>query len=206
MLSMAAPLVLGLLGNRVRSGGLNPAGLATLLMGERDQIMRAAPAGLGAIPGFASILGLKDVGGDTDIAAAAPRVSAPGTPRWLWPALAALALVAVLWGLSRARRPAAVDETVGAVKGAVSDVRDTVVAAAGNVRFHCGDQRISVSRVEDRTVLNTDAGTFDLRPVQSASGAKYEAFTDASTTFWNKGDRGTLTIRGKSYPECTRDR
>ena len=45
LLSMAAPLVLGLLGNRVRTGGLNPGGLGNLLLAEKDSIMRALPAG-----------------------------------------------------------------------------------------------------------------------------------------------------------------
>jgi heat shock protein HslJ len=118
LLNMAAPLVLGFLANRVRTGGLNLAGLSNLLLGERDQITRALP------PGIGSVLGFKDIG------VSAPRVSAPatGTPRWLWPALAALALIAVLWGLSRSRRPA-VDQTVGAVPAPVADAPDTVADA-----------------------------------------------------------------------------
>jgi OmpA-OmpF porin, OOP family len=46
LLNMAAPLVLGLLGNRVRSGGLNLAGLSSLLLGEGDEFTRALPAGV----------------------------------------------------------------------------------------------------------------------------------------------------------------
>ena len=107
LLKMAAPLVLGMLGNRLRSGGLDATGLSDLLMRERDQFTRALPAGIG------SILGLKD-------SVTVPRVSASGTPRWLWPALAALALVAVLWGLSRNRRPAPAEEMVGAVGDTVA--------------------------------------------------------------------------------------
>lgn len=42
--------------------------------------------------------------------------------RLLWPALAALAILGVLWALARNRRPAAVDETVGAVTAPVPDV------------------------------------------------------------------------------------
>jgi membrane-bound inhibitor of C-type lysozyme len=203
LLRMAAPLVLGLLGDRVRSGGLSPTGLTSLLLGERDQIVSALPAGLG------SILSLKEIGRHVDVGVAAPRGSTtearrPGR-RWFWPALAALALIGVLWALSRYRRPA-VDQTVGAVTGVAADADDTLAAAVGDLRFHCGDQRITLGQSRDRTVLTTDAGTFDLRRVEAASGAKYEAFSDDSTTFWSRGDRATLTIRGKSYPECTRDR
>jgi heat shock protein HslJ len=121
LLSLAAPLVLGLLGNRARSGGLNQAGLASLIAGERDQIMRAAPEGLG------SVLGLAGIGPDADLGVSGRRKS--GRPRWLWPALAALAIVGVLWALGRDRRPAAVDETVGAVSAPVTDVADSVPPA-----------------------------------------------------------------------------
>ena len=53
LLNIAAPLVLGVLGNRVHSGGLDLAGLSSLLLGEREQLTRALPAGM------ASILGLQ---------------------------------------------------------------------------------------------------------------------------------------------------
>ena len=45
-------------------------------------------------------------------------------------------------------------------------------------------------------MLTTASGSFDLRPVTVASGAKYVAVTDSTTSFWNKGDRGTLVIKG----------
>jgi membrane-bound inhibitor of C-type lysozyme len=93
-----------------------------------------------------------------------------------------------------------VNQAVGAVQGAVADVGE----AAGELEFSCGDQRITLGHIGDRTVLTTDRGTFDLRRVEAASGARYEAFIDASTTFWSKGDRAMLAVRGRSYPECTR--
>src|SRR5262245_37311628 len=108
LLNIAAPLVLGLLGNRVRTGGIDLAGLGSLLLGERDQITRALPSGIG------SVLGLQG--------AAVPQVSAPSTSRWLWPALAALALVAVLWGLSRNRPSAPAEQTVGVVRDTLGEV------------------------------------------------------------------------------------
>ena len=115
MINLAAPLVIGVLGSRVRKGRLDPTGLSDLLFSQRDSIMAAAP------PGVSSALGIGEI----------PRVSTPRvveTPRagsgnrWLWPALAALALIAVLWGLTRNRgttTQAALD-TAGSVTGAVT--------------------------------------------------------------------------------------
>ena len=126
LLRVAAPLVLAFLGKRITSGGLNLAGFSQLLLGERNQIMRAAPAGL------ASALGM-DGAGLPDTGTATPRVSTTrvsGNPRWLWPALAALALVAVVWALSRTRQPAATDQTVGALSGGT--VTDSVEPAVSD--------------------------------------------------------------------------
>ena len=115
MINLAAPLVMGVLGSRVRKGRLDPTGLSDLLFSQRDSIMAAAPAGVSTALGIGEI----------------PRVSTPHvveTPRagsrnrWLWPALAALALIAVLWGLTRNRgttTQAALD-TAGSVTGAVT--------------------------------------------------------------------------------------
>jgi membrane-bound inhibitor of C-type lysozyme len=183
LLSMAAPLVMGLLGNRVRSGGLNAAGLGSLLLGQKDEILRAAPAGL------SSILGLKDIG--RTATAAATETVERARPSWLWPALAALALIAVVWILRNATRSSS-DQAVGAVTPALP------------AAFRCGDRSISIDQVDDRTVLTAGAETFTLNPVRSASGAKYEAEGDPATTFWSKGDKATLTIRGQTFPECTK--
>jgi membrane-bound inhibitor of C-type lysozyme len=189
LLSMAAPLVLGLLGNRVRTGGLNPAGLGNLLLGEKDSIMRALPAGLG------SILGLKDIG------ISAPRIPAPSSKRWLVPALAALAVVLVVWALGRNRQPA--EEARGEMAAGMTPPPDTAAApAASDIKFVCGTENISFGHIGDRAVLTTSSGSLDLRPVTTASGAKYVAVIDSTTSFWNRGDRGTLVIKGTKYPEC----
>jgi membrane-bound inhibitor of C-type lysozyme len=188
LLSMAAPLVLGLLGNRVRTGGLNPAGLGNLLLGEKDSIMRALPAGLG------SILGLKDTG------ISAPRIPASSTKRWLVPALAALAVVLVVWAMGR-RHPA--EQAGGEMAAGMAPPPDTATApVAADLKFVCGTENISFGHIGERTVLTTSSGSLDLRPVTAASGAKYVAVTDSTTSFWNKGDKGTLTIKGTKYPEC----
>ena len=114
---MAAPLVMGLLGNRVRKARLDPTGLSDLLAGQRDRILNAAPAGV------SSALGIGDIPRfyPQQMVMDPPRESSGS--RWLWPALAALALIAVLWGLTRdghvTTQVAAMDVT-----GAVTSVSD----------------------------------------------------------------------------------
>lgn len=74
-------------------------------------------------------------------------------------------------------------------------------AALGDT-LQCGDQRIAINVDRDGLRLTVGAESFDMRPVASASGAKYEAVDDPTTTFWSKGERALLEVRGQAYPEC----
>lgn len=119
LMRMAAPLLLGVLGRRVREGGLNAGSLTRLFEDEREGIERAAPAGV------ADALGIKEpvsqeVRNEVP-PRERPRVYAPEEQssgiRWLWPALIALAAIALFLGSrSRHRQPVPVaDTTTGPV-------------------------------------------------------------------------------------------
>ena len=69
-------------------------------------------------------------------------------------------------------------------------------------RLRCGDQEIAAGFGDEAMRLKLGDETFDLREVVSASGSKYEAVGDPTTTFWSKGRNATLVVRGRSYPEC----
>lgn len=66
----------------------------------------------------------------------------------------------------------------------------------------CGDQAIRVGVLDDRMRLQVGDRAFDLRQAVSASGARYVALADPTTSFWSKGDRGMLEVAGSAYPEC----
>jgi Outer membrane protein and related peptidoglycan-associated (lipo)proteins len=107
IMQMAAPFVLGFLGRRVTENGLDINSFTTMLRNERDAIMRAAP------PGLASALGFQPVEREVPVQEA-PRETAreaegtyaryrqdarlTGRPRWIWPTVAALAVLALFWG------------------------------------------------------------------------------------------------------------
>lgn len=68
----------------------------------------------------------------------------------------------------------------------------------------CGSEHVTIAPAADRGVrVRVGGQTYDLKPVVSASGAKYEVQDDPTTSFWNKGRNGTLMIKGTTYPECT---
>ncbi len=67
----------------------------------------------------------------------------------------------------------------------------------------CGPDRLTVVYQRDVARVTFRDQKFELTQVPAASGAKYEADGDPTTSFWNKGRNGTLTIKGTAYPECT---
>lgn len=54
LMSLVAPMVLGMIGKQVKKGGLNAGGLMDLLSGQKDHVAKAMPAGMGDLLGFAN--------------------------------------------------------------------------------------------------------------------------------------------------------
>ena len=55
LLSMAAPMIMGMIGRQIKKNGLGVSGLMSLLMGQKDHVSKAMPAGMGSILGFADM-------------------------------------------------------------------------------------------------------------------------------------------------------
>jgi len=66
----------------------------------------------------------------------------------------------------------------------------------------CGELRIVVSALGEDLQVRAGEELFRMRPVVSASGAKYAVPDDPSTSFWSRGDNALLEIRGQTFPEC----
>lgn len=98
LLGIAAPLVMSVLGDRIRRDGLNVAGLANLLSSQRDSILKEVPAGLGS---------LLELGG-APRAAIRDTYAEPARRQRSWlpaAALAGVVALAALWALMRDRAP-----------------------------------------------------------------------------------------------------
>jgi len=91
LLGFAAPLVLALLGRRVRNDGLDASSLGKLLRGQKDAIVAAVPAPLTNVRSYAPTVA-------RDREAYAPALPEPRASvwRWLLPGLAAVAAIALL--------------------------------------------------------------------------------------------------------------
>ncbi len=123
LMRLAAPLLLGVLGKRARDDGLNASSFTRLFEDERDSIENAAP------PGVAGELGLGEPAAAESYEGEAvyeegrveqpSRVYAPEEQttglRWMWPALVALAAIALFLGTrAKHRVPAPVADTTTA--------------------------------------------------------------------------------------------
>jgi OmpA-OmpF porin, OOP family len=112
LLSMAAPLLLGVVGQHVRQNNLTAADLGSTLKAEAPSFQRFLPAGLGSL-----------LGGVTSAVTAAPAKVAAAGNRWLWPLIAVVALVLLgIWFLSRSKAP--VENAVQTGANAVSGLGD----------------------------------------------------------------------------------
>jgi outer membrane protein OmpA-like peptidoglycan-associated protein len=125
LLSLAAPLVMGVLGKRAAAQGLDSSSLATALMNEKSDITAAAPSGLSQLltggPTVvsssrevevprATTTNVRDIRREPYVDRYAPEPRRPGMGRWLPLLLIALGALALLM-LLRPRTPRAAIES-----------------------------------------------------------------------------------------------
>jgi OmpA-OmpF porin, OOP family len=94
LLSMAAPILMGVLGKQVTSQGLGISGLANLLMGQKDAVKAALPAGAGSllnIAGLGDFLGGAKSSSNSSVSND-EETTGGGFNFWPWLIAAALAL------------------------------------------------------------------------------------------------------------------
>lgn len=75
-------------------------------------------------------------------------------------------------------------------------------AAQPPVALSCGGEAVSVEFSDGAAEVTRGGETIAMAQAQSASGARYEAKGDPTTSFWNKGETGTLTVKGEALALC----
>ena len=97
--------------------------------------------------------------------------------------------------------PAAIDPAAGSIDVGTLSMLPAPRGAFSSV-LSCGDERVTVGFSQTALLLTVGGKTFEMRRIEAASGARYEAVEDPTTTLWNEGDRQTITVRGRTLPEC----
>jgi heat shock protein HslJ len=75
-------------------------------------------------------------------------------------------------------------------------------ADSGVAILRCGSLPVRTTFNADQLTLEAGSDKYLLERVRSGSGAKYEMPGDSSTSYWLKGEKGMLMIKGQDYPEC----
>jgi membrane-bound inhibitor of C-type lysozyme len=189
-LSLAAPLVLGVLRRKIVSTGLNPLSLSRLLRAERDEILRAAPAGVDSLAGAA--MGMAEVPGAERERGMATRQTSPAR---MWHAVVAVVLAGSAAFFTR--EPPADFEETGMVGGVGGEI----------LPFACGSRQVEVAPGHEGAILTAGTQVFELHRTQTSSGARYEAAGEPpKTVFWHQGGLATVVVDGDTYPQCRRVR
>jgi len=160
LLGLIAPLLFGLLGKQVASGGVSAASLPGVLASHRDAILKFAPPGLASALGLGSNSNL--CGAAPDVAVAPPVVEKKGFPLWGW-LLLLLALIACFlwWRSCNPSGPKMASLTLPC--GTVLSVEEgSFNYNLANFMLHGSDSELPKEIVFDH--LNFDTGTTRLTP------------------------------------------
>jgi len=137
ILSLAASLVLGYLGKRVRDGSLGIGNLTSMLASERDGILAVAPAGITSLVDMSpsgarpSYIDPPRPTPERERVAYSGAVPQPArSNRWLWPLLALAALLLV-WFTTMRGRGTTITMPVDSAVATGSVALDTTAARAG---------------------------------------------------------------------------
>lgn len=136
LLSLVAPLLMGVIGKQVKSKGLGLSGLASMLMGQKENVEAAMPGGLAGVSG---LLNFNKLGDHTQRAqAAVENVSSRGGGGWMKWLLPIIAIVAAIWAFrncsgdvadAAGNATDAVTNVAGGAAGAVTDVANGAAGA-----------------------------------------------------------------------------
>jgi hypothetical protein len=147
LLSLLAPIVLGILKNRTQ--GMGADGLSRLLEGQKQNIVNAMPSGLGnALEGVQGLSGAADwARGTVGSAYQAGRTAAsevagtarstmaarPSALRWLLPVLGLVIVAALLWWWSSGKRVSEQTPTVNQLASVTGQVNDFFLSATNTL-------------------------------------------------------------------------
>lgn len=186
LLSMAAPILMGVLGKQVTSQGLGVSGLANLLMSQKDSVKAALPAGMGSI---LNLDGLGDFLGNAKSAAgsavnAVEEEAKGGISKLLpWILLAALLFGALYyWKSCRNTVDTAVATVDSTATNMAQKVDSSASAMAGalkktlstGVELNFGEKSIEnelISFIEDNSKVIDKTTWFNFRDLKFETGS-----------------------------------
>jgi OmpA-OmpF porin, OOP family len=151
LMSLAAPMVMGVIGKQVSGGNMGVSGLMSLLSSQKDHVAAAMPAGLGDKLG--GLLGMgsmfsgassmvsgmtndasKTVSGATNYARETIEENSGGLPKWLLPLLIGAAIIAGLLYFMKGcnKTPESVSTSMDSLSTGMSAGMDSMTSSASS--------------------------------------------------------------------------
>jgi OmpA-OmpF porin, OOP family len=207
LLSLAAPILMGVLGKQVSSQGLGVSGLASMLMGQKDAVKSALPKGA---EGFLNMAGLGDfVGGAKNTASrAVEEVEEASSGFNFWPWLIGLALLGLgVYAFKNCSKP-----KVDAVTDSLAVSADIATDSLSSMASAVGDSVSSMATAAANFTKKLSSG-FEIKGATTGIENQLISFVeDASkpvdkTTWFNFDnmlfDTGKSTIKAESQVQIT---
>jgi OOP family OmpA-OmpF porin len=180
LLSMLAPVVLGVLGERVKRDNLDVGGVTRLLADQKDAVAAAMPAAL------SSVIGMPTPFSEARRAAAAATAPLPRSGfNWMWPLVGAAALAAI-WLFTRSGDGRMVDTAMGTLDTAASRAAAAATTAAtdatnwlkhtlpGGAELNAPPEGIEhrlVGFIDDRNAMVNDSTWFEFDRLTFETGS-----------------------------------
>lgn len=224
LMSIAGPILMSLIGRKISNKGLNIAGLASLLMGQKDFIKAALPAGLS---GISDTLGFDAIGNKQaeTVTAAAKKDNSRG---WLMPLLIGGVAILGLFYLMRGcggtgiaavdnAADAVIDKTEQAAKGAkdgvagavdatgdaLKDGASAVATGAGDLADGAKDMADKAGEMAENALdATTKAAREALASIKFAAGSAGEKMNDF---FKGEETEATFTFKNLTFDTGSAD-
>jgi len=133
LLSFAAPFLMSLLGNQVKSSGMGLSGLTSLLMGQKDSVISALPSGMGSVLNFTDLGDFKGSEGAQKVTYDTPAEKESGSSKWLMWLVLALIAAALIWALRTCKKDDSIVGTGATLDSANIAVTGMVDSASGKL-------------------------------------------------------------------------
>jgi OmpA-OmpF porin, OOP family len=227
LLSLAAPILMGVLGKQVSSQGLGISGLANLLMGQKDAVKAALPKGADSI---LNVAGLGDfLGGgakheatshDSSRSASAhtshEEADTSGGGFNFWPWLIGLALAGLAFYFLRGCNGSKSSDGSDSLSVAVSDSLSAAVGAVGDSAMAIGDSAAALAGAAGTAVADFSkklSSGFEIKASSTGIESQLISFVEDAgkavdkTTWFNfdgiNFDTGKSTIKAESQAQIT---
>jgi OmpA-OmpF porin, OOP family len=182
LMSLAAPMVMGVIGKQVSGGNMGVSGLISLLSSQKDHVAAAMPAGLGdklgGLLGMGSMFsgassmvsGLtndasKTVSGATNYARETIEETSGGLPKWLLPLLIGAAVIAGLLYFMKGcgKTPESVSSSMDSLSTGMSAGMDSMASSASGAMASATDavKKLFKLKLPDGSEIEVPEGSLE---------------------------------------------